>query len=113
MRALSAGLVQMAEALAMMVGLPIAGRLSDKITPRPVLIVGLFLLVCATGFLSLLALSTPLWLVILGLILGLVAVFCIPRQRHTHTTSTTSSYTTDTTDIPREDAGKILEEVEI
>jgi EmrB/QacA subfamily drug resistance transporter len=73
--ALQAGTIQMAEALALLAIIPLAGRLCDKIGPRPVVIVGLILLIGVTALMMTLALNTPLRavvgiLILLGFALG-------------------------------------------
>ena len=68
--ALQAGATQMAEALALLATLPLAGRLSDKIGPRPVSLAGLIMLAGAAALMMTLALNTPIWLVV-----GILIVF--------------------------------------
>jgi MFS family permease len=58
--ALYSGSVQAAQALATLVVLPIAGRLSDKIGPRPIAIVGLIVMIFAAALMVTLTLTTPI-----------------------------------------------------
>ncbi len=79
--ALQAGATQMAEALALLATLPLAGRLTDKIGPRPVALAGLIVLAGAAALMMTLALNTPIWMVIGILIVfgcGLALGFQIP-----------------------------------
>jgi EmrB/QacA subfamily drug resistance transporter len=67
--ALYSGAIQGATALATLVILPIAGRLSDKIGPRPIALLGLIVLVAAAAIMATLTLTTPIWLFVGILIL--------------------------------------------
>jgi MFS family permease len=58
--ALYSGSVQAAQALATLMVLPIAGRLSDKIGPRPIAIVGLIIMTGAAALMTTLTLTTPI-----------------------------------------------------
>src|SRR5262245_62054095 len=58
--ALYSGSVQAAQALATLALLPFAGRLSDKIGPRPIALVGLMVLAGAAALLTSLSLTTPI-----------------------------------------------------
>jgi EmrB/QacA subfamily drug resistance transporter len=65
----TAGLVMIASALPMTIFTPIAGRLSDKIEPRLVAATGMAVGCVALALLIFLSNATPLWYVILTLIL--------------------------------------------
>ncbi len=74
---LQAGAIQATQALATMAILPIAGRLADRIGPRPVVIVGLLIFAGTTALLMTLTLLTPIWkivgmLLLLGCASGLL-----------------------------------------
>ena len=74
--ALQAGVIQGTQALATMALLPIAGRLSDRIGPRPIAIVGLIVLVGAVTLMVTLTLNTPVWIIVgILLLLGCAAGF--------------------------------------
>lgn len=62
--ALQAGLIQGAQALTTLTILPIVGRLSVKIGPRPLSIVGLILLTVVAALMMTLALTTPIVLIV-------------------------------------------------
>jgi DHA2 family multidrug resistance protein len=79
--ALQAGATQMAEALALLATLPLAGKLTDKIGPRPVSLAGLIVLAGAAALMMTLALNTPIWMVVGILIVfgcGLALSFQVP-----------------------------------
>lgn len=59
--ALEAGMVQAALALATLSVLPFAGRLSDTVGPRPIVMVGLCIFAVATSLMMTLTLETPIW----------------------------------------------------
>ncbi len=91
--ALQAGAIQGVQALATLLALPIAGRLSTQIGPRPIAIVGLVVLVGATALLLTLGLDTQIWiimgiLILLGVASGLtgqipvVAMWQIEKDEH-------------------------------
>jgi MFS family permease len=61
---LYSGSVQAAQALATLAILPLAGRLSDKIGPRPIALVGLIVLTGAAALLTSLTLTTPIAIVV-------------------------------------------------
>ena len=67
--ALQAGVIQAAQAVAVMAILPIGGRLADKVGPRSIAIVGLIIFVSAAVFLTTLALTTSIWMIVGMLIL--------------------------------------------
>jgi EmrB/QacA subfamily drug resistance transporter len=67
--ALYSGAIQGATALATLVILPIAGRLSDTIGPRPVALLGLIVLAGAAAVMALVTLTTPIVLFVGILIL--------------------------------------------
>jgi EmrB/QacA subfamily drug resistance transporter len=62
--ALQAGTVQTSQALATLLILPLGGRLSDRVGPRPVALIGLLLLITATALMTTLSLQTPIWIVV-------------------------------------------------
>ena len=66
---LRAGLIQAAQALAVMAILPVGGRLAGRIGPRPVAIAGLAVLAATAALLMTLALTTPIWMIVGMLIL--------------------------------------------
>ena len=69
--ALLAGMIQGTLALATMAILPFAGRLSDRIGPRLIAIVGLTILAGTTAFMVTLALNTAIWIIVgIMLLLG-------------------------------------------
>jgi EmrB/QacA subfamily drug resistance transporter len=73
---LQAGLIQTAQALATLLILPVGGKLSDRIGPRPVALMGLVLLIATMVLMRGLGLETPVWMLIgilaaLGLANGL------------------------------------------
>src|SRR5579875_121798 len=69
--ALQAGMIQGAQAVATLVLLPIAGRLSDKIGPQWIARAGLLVLIGACILMTTLALNTPIWMIIsILLVLG-------------------------------------------
>jgi EmrB/QacA subfamily drug resistance transporter len=71
---LQAGAVQASQAVATMAILPIGGRLSDRIGPRPVVIVGLLVFAGAAVLLMTLTLTTPIWKIVgMLLLLGCAA----------------------------------------
>jgi EmrB/QacA subfamily drug resistance transporter len=59
-----AGLIQAAQALAVMALLPIGGKLADKVGPRLIGIVGLILFAGTAVLLMTLALNTPIWMIV-------------------------------------------------
>lgn len=67
--ALQAGLIQTAQALATLFILPLSGKLSDRIGPRPVALIGLILLIATTMLMTGLSLLTPAWMIVGILIL--------------------------------------------
>jgi EmrB/QacA subfamily drug resistance transporter len=70
--ALQAGMIQTAQALATLLILPVSGRLSDRVGPRPIALVGLILLIAATVLMTTLALDTPIWMLVgIFILLGL------------------------------------------
>lgn len=74
---LQAGTIQASQALATMAVLPIGGRLADRLGPRPIVMVGLFVFACTAGLLMTLTLATPIWkivgiLLLLGSASGLI-----------------------------------------
>ena len=74
---LQAGGIQGAQALAVMATLPIAGRLSVKVGPRIVVIIGLIVFAGVAALMIMFALTTPIWmivgiLILLGCASGLV-----------------------------------------
>lgn len=88
-----AGVIQAAIALATLAILPFAGRLSDRIGPRPVALAGLVFATTAAILMMTLALNTPIWqvvgiLAVLGLGAGLAgqiqvaAMSRIQREEH-------------------------------
>ncbi|GLV59467.1 MFS transporter [Dictyobacter sp. S3.2.2.5] len=77
--ALNAGLIQMGQALAVIVILPVAGRLSDRIGPRSVVIVGLIILGGTAALMMTLALQTPIWIII-GILVLLGSSFGLSQQ---------------------------------
>ncbi|GAC1447069.1 MAG: DHA2 family efflux MFS transporter permease subunit [Ktedonobacteraceae bacterium] len=66
---LRAGVIQAAQALAVMVILPIGGRVADKVGPRSVALVGLIVFVGAAALLVTLTLTTAIWMIVGMLIL--------------------------------------------
>ena len=62
--AFETGTILAAQALATVIVLPIGGRLADRIGPRPVSLVGLAILVSATGLMTTLAMNTPIWMIV-------------------------------------------------
>ncbi|HEU5103513.1 MAG TPA: MFS transporter, partial [Roseiflexaceae bacterium] len=58
--ALYSGSVQAAQALATLLVVPVAGRLSDKIGPRPIALAGLIVMTGAVALLTTLTLTTPI-----------------------------------------------------
>jgi EmrB/QacA subfamily drug resistance transporter len=58
------GAIQGAQALATLLTLPLAGRLSDQLGPRPVALAGLIVLMCATGLLLRIGVDTPIPLLV-------------------------------------------------
>ncbi|GHO84650.1 MDR family MFS transporter [Dictyobacter formicarum] len=77
--ALNAGLIQMAQALAVIAILPIAGKLSDRLGPRSVVIAGLIILIGAAALMMTLALQTPIWIII-GILILLGCSFGLGQQ---------------------------------
>ena len=67
--AVRAGTIQGAQALATMAILPLAGRLADKLGPRPIVLSGLLGLAGAMALLTTLALDTPIWMIVAILVL--------------------------------------------
>ncbi|HET8843791.1 MAG TPA: MFS transporter, partial [Ktedonobacteraceae bacterium] len=67
--ALQAGLIQTTQALATLLILPLSGRLSDRIGPRPVALIGLILLTATTLLMTGLSLQAPIWTIVGILIL--------------------------------------------
>jgi DHA2 family multidrug resistance protein len=67
--ALEAGAIIGAQALVTLAVMPFAGRLSDKIGPRPIVMVGFALLVGTFAFMQQIALNTPI-----GLLVGILAL---------------------------------------
>ena len=61
---LQAGVVQASQAVATMAILPIGGRLSDRIGPRSVVIVGLLVFAGTAVLLMTLTLTTPIWKIV-------------------------------------------------
>jgi EmrB/QacA subfamily drug resistance transporter len=68
--AFQTGTILAAQALAPVVILPIGGRLADRIGPRPVALVGLVISTGAAALMMLLAMDTPIWMVVGILALG-------------------------------------------
>lgn len=66
--AFQAGTVQIAQAVTTLVLLPFAGRLADRIGPRPVVITGTVLMAVAAALMSLLGIETSVWLIVVILI---------------------------------------------
>jgi EmrB/QacA subfamily drug resistance transporter len=66
---LEAGLMQIAQALANLLILPLSGRLSDKIGARPLALSGLLVMIATTLLMTMLAMQTPIWMVVGILIL--------------------------------------------
>jgi len=62
--AFQSGMIQAAQALATLLILPLVGRLSDRIGPRPIALIGLILFIAATAMMTMLALQTPVWMVV-------------------------------------------------
>ncbi|HEY4388359.1 MAG TPA: MDR family MFS transporter, partial [Ktedonobacteraceae bacterium] len=62
--AFQAGMIQTAQALATLLILPLAGRFSDKVGPRRVALIGLFLLIATTALMTIIALQTPIWMIV-------------------------------------------------
>lgn len=67
--ALQAGLIQTTQALSTLLILPLSGRLSDRIGPRPVVLIGLILLTATTLLMTGLSLQAPIWTIVGILIL--------------------------------------------
>lgn len=61
---LEAGLLQIAQALATLLILPLSGRLSDKIGSRPIALGGLLMVIATTLLMTTLAVQTPIWMVV-------------------------------------------------
>jgi MFS family permease len=64
-----AGLVLVAQAAVMALGSPFAGKLSDRIEPRIVASAGMGFIVVGLVFLTFLSETTPLWMIVLALVL--------------------------------------------
>ena len=77
--ALQAGAIQAAQALATLAILPLAGRLADRIGPRPIVIVGLIVLAAAAALMVTLALNTPIWIIV-GMLILLGCAFGLSQQ---------------------------------
>ncbi len=69
--ALQAGMLLTSQALATLLILPVGGRLSDRVGPRPIALLGLIGLVAATALMTTLSLQTPIWMMVgIFLLLG-------------------------------------------
>jgi MFS family permease len=69
--ALQAGMLLTSQALATLLILPVGGRLSDRVGPRPIALLGLIGLVAATALMTTLSLQTPIWMMVgMFLLLG-------------------------------------------
>jgi len=77
--ALQAGAILAALALAVMAILPIAGRLADRIGPRPIVIVGLIVLAGTAALMVTLALNTPVAMIV-GMLILLGCAFGLTQQ---------------------------------
>lgn len=77
--ALQAGMIQAAQALAVMAILPIGGRLADRIGPRPIAIVGLIVFAGTTALLMTLALTTAIWMIV-GMLILLGSASALAQQ---------------------------------
>ncbi|GER91315.1 hypothetical protein KDW_54770 [Dictyobacter vulcani] len=77
--AFQAGLIQAAQALSTLAILPIGGRLTDKLGPRPVVLAGLILMTVSALLMVTLALDTAIWL-IMGILLLLGAANALVQQ---------------------------------
>jgi EmrB/QacA subfamily drug resistance transporter len=64
-----AGIVMLAQPLVMVIGSPIAGRLSDKVEPRLLSSLGMLISAIGLALLVLINLQTPLYLIVLNLML--------------------------------------------
>lgn len=62
--AFQAGLIQTAQPIAALLILPLVGKLSDRIGPRPIALIGLILLMATTLLMTGLALQTPIWMIV-------------------------------------------------
>ncbi len=76
---LETGMILAMQAVATAIALPIGGRLSDRIGPRPVVITGLIMLAGTTALMMTLALNTPIWMIV-GILILLGAAFGLTRQ---------------------------------
>ena len=77
--ALQAGAIQGTLALATIAILPMAGRLSDKIGPRLIAVLGLIVLAGTTALMLMLALTTAIWIIV-GIMLLLGCASALTQQ---------------------------------
>lgn len=95
----NAGLILMASSVLVAVAGPFSGKLSDRFGYRPFMIVGMLLSIAGMLILGLLTVNSPLWVVVVGLVLqgagsgifispNLSCIFgSVEREKHSITTS--------------------------
>jgi len=80
----ASGIMMIPAGLAMVIGFPIAGRLTDRVDPRYLLAFGIACFGGASYLMAGIAASTPYWLLVAWLILSRVGIsFCMPPANTT------------------------------
>jgi EmrB/QacA subfamily drug resistance transporter len=80
----AAGVMMIPAGIAMMIGFPIAGRLTDKVDPRWLLGFGIFTFASSAWLLSHVTVMTPYWVLVGWIVLSRIGIsFCMPPSNTT------------------------------
>ena len=80
----AAGVMMIPAGIAMMIGFPIAGRLTDQVDPRWLLGFGIFTFAASAFLLSHVSVMTPYWVLVGWIVLSRIGIsFCMPPSNTT------------------------------